>query len=135
MLHGKNVIKPEQEWEEKQGSIICISRYVLVSLCFVLKENKEIASLLYSLWLISTPHLIFVTRVIRDSPLKPQIPKTQITTKIANDGVIRFAIIIYIVAFAVYLPHWNVRYFICGLSRSNTITANMLHLHLWYLQF
>ena len=80
-----------------------------------------------------------------DSPLKPQIPKTQITkcicgnrygtTKIANDGVIRFAIIIYIVAFAVYLPHWNVRYFICGLSRSNTITANMLHLRLWYLRF
>ena len=68
-----------------------------------------------------------------DSPLKPQIPKTQITecgyrngtTKIANDGVIRFAIIIYIVAYAVYVPHWNVRYFICGLSRSDTITANM----------
>ena len=50
---------------------------------------------------------------IQQSPLKPQIPKTQITecicgyrngtTKIANDGVIRFAIIIYIVAFAAYV--------------------------------
>ena len=44
-----------------------------------------------------------IAATIADSPLKPQIPKTQITecicgygngtTKIANDGVIRFAII------------------------------------------
>ena len=32
-----------------------------------------------------------------------------------DDNRKRFAII---VAFAVYVPHWNVRYFICGLSRS-----------------
>ena len=49
-----------------------------------------------------------------------------------DDNRKRFAII---VAFAVYVPHWNVRYFICGLSRSNTITANMLHLRVWYLRF
>ena len=46
----------------------------------------------------------------------------------------RFAII---VPFAVYVPHWNVRYSICDFtfSRSNTITANMLHLRVWYLRF
>ena len=49
-----------------------------------------------------------------------------------DDNRKRFAII---VAFAVYVPHLNVRYFICDLSRSDTITANMLHLRLWYLRF
>ena len=49
-----------------------------------------------------------------------------------DDNRKRFAII---VAYAVYAPHWNVRYFICGLSRSNTLTANTFHLRLWYLRF
>ena len=41
-----------------------------------------------------------------------------------DDNRKRFAII---VPFAVYVPHLNVRYSICDFSRSNTITANMLH--------
>ena len=36
----------------------------------------------------------------------------------------RFAII---VAFAVYVPHWNVRGFTCDLSKSNTITVNRIY--------
>ena len=49
-----------------------------------------------------------------------------------DDNRKRFAII---VPFAVYVPHWNVRNSICDFSRSNTITANMLHLCLSYLRF
>ena len=48
-----------------------------------------------------------------------------------DDNCKRFAII---VPFAVFLPHWNVRYSICDFSRSITITANMLHLRLSYLR-
>ena len=49
-----------------------------------------------------------------------------------DDNRERFAII---VPFAVYLPHWNLRCSICNFSRSNRITANMLHLCLSYLRF
>ena len=49
-----------------------------------------------------------------------------------DDNRKRFAII---VSFAVYVPHWNVRYSICDFGRSNTLTANMWHLRLWYLRF
>ena len=51
-----------------------------------------------------------------------------------DDNRKRFAII---VAFAVYVPHCNVRYFICGLSRSNTITAIccICAYGLWYFRF
>ena len=48
-----------------------------------------------------------------------------------DDNRKRFPII---VAFAVYVPHWNERYFICGLSGFNSITENMLHLRSWYLR-
>ena len=53
-------------------------------------------------------------------------PAPPLPTPLCDDNRKRFAII---VAFAVYVPHWNVRYFICGSSRSNAITANMLRVN------
>ena len=49
-----------------------------------------------------------------------------------DDNRKRFAII---ESFAVYVPHWNVRYSMCDFSRSTTITTNMLHSRLSYLRF